>query len=367
MKEETEFVRLDGCFAEGGGQIVRSALGLSALLGIPFDIHSIRHGRCTSGLKAQHVTAITALQELTKATVIGGKAGSETLSFKPGQFVPKDLKIDVGTAGSITLVIQALILPMIFAKKRMNVKITGGTDVEWSMPIDYLKEVLIPQLRRYAHIECNIHRRGYYPKGNGLVEMDVRPRFDLSTMRSAPSIQLVKANPLVMVRGVAHASHDLAQAKVAERMAQAAAKALKDLNVPIDIRQEYHTAASTGCGIALFAYRGVGGEFDVEDPQILGADALGRMGVPAEDVGAKAARLLKTQIGADAPVDEFLADNLVPFIALCGGVLKTTKISEHTKANAYVVESFLGKCLDVDGESRIIRGSLNVFTRELPI
>ena len=136
-------ISLDGSYGEGGGQMVRTALALSVLTNQPFKITDIRKGRCTPGLKAQHLQAIRALQGICGATVIGAKEGSMEISFAPDIFTPKDLNINIGTAGSITLLLQALLPPLIFAEKRTRIRLTG--ELMWmSMPIDYFTQVVIP-------------------------------------------------------------------------------------------------------------------------------------------------------------------------------------------------------------------------------
>ena len=119
-------ISLDGSYGEGGGQMVRTALALSVLTNQPFKITDIRKGRCTPGLKAQHLQAIRALQGICGATVIGAKEGSMEISFAPDIFTPKDLNINIGTAGSITLLLQALLPPLIFAEKRTRIRLTGN-------------------------------------------------------------------------------------------------------------------------------------------------------------------------------------------------------------------------------------------------
>src|SRR5574342_867579 len=119
-------ITLDGSHGEGGGQIVRTALGLSALTGKPFEVINIRKGRPEPGLKNQHMYGIKAVQELCNAQVEGAEAGSEYLKFEPGKLMAKSLKIDMQTAGSITLILQSILLPCCFADKKMKIQIKGG-------------------------------------------------------------------------------------------------------------------------------------------------------------------------------------------------------------------------------------------------
>src|SRR3989338_7934417 len=137
-------IKLDGSYGEGGGQITRTALALSALTGRPFEVDNIRKGRCDSGLKAQHLYCIKSLEELCNAKTNEIKLGSEYLRFIPGEFKAKNLEIEIGTAGSITLLLQAVLLPCLFHKVKLT--IIGGTDGKWAMPYDYFNEVFFRRL-----------------------------------------------------------------------------------------------------------------------------------------------------------------------------------------------------------------------------
>ena len=145
-------IELDGSYLEGGGQIVRTALALSCITQKAFEVTNIRKGRKKPGLKNQHLFCIKALEELCNAKTGHAELGSEKLRFIPGKIKPKTLSIDIGTAGSISLLLQSLFIPTIFAKSKIKIKITGGTDVSWSPQFDYLQQVIIPQLRKYADI-----------------------------------------------------------------------------------------------------------------------------------------------------------------------------------------------------------------------
>jgi len=167
-----ELVKLDGAYLEGGGQIVRNALALSVLTGKGFEVTQIRKGRCDSGLKPQHLHCVKAAAQLSDAYFEDVEIGSERILFQPKTRKIKSLDIDVGTAGSITLLLQSLLIPCMFSK-RVKLTIKGGTDVTWSMPFDYMKEIFLPQLKRYADIDFKLNKRGYYPKGGGLIELNI--------------------------------------------------------------------------------------------------------------------------------------------------------------------------------------------------
>ena len=346
---------LDGSHGEGGGQIIRTALALSTITGKPFEIDNIRKGRCVSGLKHEHLSCIKALQDMCDAKVEGAELGSHKISFVPGKIKKGTYSIDIGTAGSITLLMQSLMIPSFFANGKVRFRIKGGTDVKWSQPVDYFNHVFLPHLRKYAEIDSKIEKRGYYPKGGGMVDISIKPKKDYSlNNKDIPKIELIEQGKLIQIKGISHASIDLEKGQVAERQASSSKMMLAKLNVPINIEKQYQETLSTGSGITLFAMFSLNDEFEYEKPIIIGSDSLGDRGKSAEEVGKEAAERLMNEIGYLAPVDEYLADNLVPFLGLFGGKIKAAKISNHCVANIYVIEKFLDKKFEINNEQKTI-------------
>jgi RNA 3'-phosphate cyclase len=359
-------IKIDGNYLSGGGQIVRTALALSTLTGIPFEVDNIRAGRENPGLKAQHLTGVTSLKELCDAKFEGAEIGSSYLKYQPGKFKPRTIAIDIGTAGSITLLLQSLLLPCCFADKNTRLKIKGGTDVSWALQWDYFANVVLPHIRKFTDkIEVKLLKRGYYPAGGGNVEIKIKPKFHFSEFKTFEEFVLhVKKETrqydltgnyhLMSIKGVSHASKDLAKAEVAERQAKSAKHSLLKLNVPVSISTEYQDTLSTGSGITIWAiYSKDKNESDVLNPIVLGADMLGEKGVSSEQVGQNVANKLMEQILSEAAVDEHLADNLIPWL-IFGGSFRVSKITNHTLTNIYTVERFLGSTFNVDTDKKII-------------
>jgi RNA 3'-terminal phosphate cyclase (GTP) len=356
----TETIKVDGNYLEGGGQIVRTALALSTLLGKPFEICDIRKGRKVPGLKAQHLAAINVLKELCNAKTNPVQVGSEFLSYEPGELVPRTIGIDIGTAGSITLLLQSLWLPLVFHGGKFRLKIKGGTDVSWSMQMDYLKEVFVPQIKRYADVELELLKRGYYPEGGGEIELRIKGYSSFSELiekkKELPKINLVKQGHLMQIKGISHASTELEEAQVAERQARAAKHKLSVLGAPVQISMQYYKTLCAGSGITLWAiFSDQEDDIDIKNPIRLGADVLGERGKRAEVVGEETAEKLIKEIKSGAAVDSHLADNLVPLIGVVGGSFKASEITSHTKTNIYAVEKFLGKCIEVDEKEGVVR------------
>ncbi len=327
-------IRIDGSHGEGGGAIVRQALALSTLTGKAFEVVNIRKGRSQPGLKAQHLHSIKALVELTGAEVKGDVLGNEWLHFKPGKVKSKVIKVDVGTAGSITLLLQSLLLPCIFSGKKVHFEITGGTDVKWSQPIDYFANVLLPYLKPFADFDLKIMKRGYYPKGGGQISLMITGKKRLDECKA---VNHTTRGKILHLKGVCHGSIELESANVVQRMSSSAELLLLKYG-KVNIQQQYCKSLSVGTGITVWAILGDG---YYEHFSILGADCLGEKGVQAEKVGEMAAHALIKEIESQAPVDHFLADQLVPLLGLLGGQMITSEITDHTKSNIYVTEQFL--------------------------
>ncbi len=364
-----EPIQIDGSYLEGGGQIIRTALALSTLTGRHFIATKIRQGRPNPGLKHQHLYCIKALEKLSGAKSRGAALGSTSLKFEPGPIKGQTISIDIGTAGSISLLLQSVLIPSLFADTKVRLKISGGTDTKWAMPYNYFEEVFLPHLKKYAQIQVQLIRRGYYPKGGGSVEIKIKPEYDRTSFstitdfvdflrKEDKKITLLNQGELLQIKGISHASHFLEKAEVAERQSRNAKVILGEKEVPIQIRSEYSETYCPGSGIVLWAkFSNPHGEIDEKDPIILGADSLGERGKPAEKVGGQAAESLIKEIDSKTPVDFHLADNLIPFLALFGGQIKTSQITQHTRTNIYTVEQFLGKCFEIDEEENIVKTS----------
>ncbi len=364
-------IKIDGSYLEGGGQVLRTALAFSSLLLQPFEISNIRKGRPNPGLQPQHLACIRALEELCNASSEGSALNSTAVRFFPGKPQARTLSVDIGTAGSVTLLLQALLVPAMFAPGKVRLKLTGGTNVSHSQPVEYFNSAFLPHLGSFGKFGFSLLQRGYFPKGSGRAELEIRPDFHLSDydtfadLRKAVSMQLHGVNlsergKLLKITGVSHASADLKGADVAERQARAAKVSIQQqlsIACPVIIQSEYSNSLSTGSGVSLFAHFAAVGkdEPDRTHPIILGSDSLGERGKRAEDVGQEAAAGLIREIASGACVDHYLADQLIPFMAIAGsGKILTSEITGHCLTNIFVVEQFLGKCFDVDKEKKLI-------------
>lgn len=321
-------IDVDGSLGEGGGQILRIAVALSALTGLECRVSNIRAGRPKPGLAAQHIAGIRGVAQLCNAELSGDQKGSTKIVFKPGKIRSGDLRLDVGTAGSITLVLQACLLPVIASNQKSRITINGGTNVKWSPPVDYLEKLLFPMLDRMgARMNIDIVRRGFYPQGGGTVTVQV------NTKEGLAPLDLSHRGKLITVEGVCF-SQNLPD-HICKRISHTAKKMFLDGEVKIYCDRT--DGPSTGTGICLISRY---------EKTILGADCLGEKGLSSEKVGEQAARNLICEMEGPGTLDIHAADQLLPYLALAEG--SSRFLVREASQHLYSVAALLPEFLDVD-------------------
>lgn len=296
--------QIDGSTGEGGGQILRTALAVAALTGRALEIVKIREKRPIPGLAAQHLTAVRALAALCDAELEGAELGSRRLCFYPkspvraGSYV-----IDVGaaraggSAGAVSLVLQAVAIPLALARGSSELRLEGGTHVPWSPPFDYLAEVWAPMLARLGMVvELALEVSGWFPLGKGRVHARILGRAG----RPFEPLDATTRPPLARIEGRALAAN--LPAHIPQRIADRARKLLAPLAVPLAIRPERVRAASPGAALCLIAHH--------EDVRA-GFDSLGAPGKASEVVAEEAAHALLAFERGAAVIDRHLADQLL--------------------------------------------------------
>ncbi len=327
-------LEINGSYAEGGGQIVRTALALSCITNKPCKITNIRKGRSTPGLKQQHLTAIRFLEQVTNAYVSDIALGTEELTFYPRTYKLKShYEIDIGTAGSITLLLQSILPFFSSQQKKIKLSIKGGTDVSWSMPISYFMHIFLPAVKPLYDCDCNLLRRGYYPKGQGEVELLIQPK------DQQKPLLILERGELQYIKCISHASQSLQKDHIAEKQVEPAQFLLKE-KAPVSVNVNYGETASQGSGLLLYAQY---------EQSRLGVSFLAQKEEKIQHIGSTLAHDLFSLIDKRGAVDEHLADNLIPYLALYGGSITTTKITDHTRANIYVCEQFLPVTFTIEG------------------
>jgi RNA 3'-terminal phosphate cyclase (ATP) len=328
-------IRIDGAAGEGGGQVLRSALTLSLLTGAPFEIVHIRAGRRKPGLMAQHLQAVAAAAAVGGARIEGAQPGSTTLVFAPTAIRPGHYRFEIGTAGSTSLVLQTVLLPLAFAGAPSTLEITGGTHVAWSPCTHYLDRHWLPYLREMGlAADLTLVRAGFYPRGGGQITARIRPA------ACQRGLSLVERGRLTRIHCLS-AVANLAQS-VAERQSRQALARLAGLAVPIETQNTLLPSPDRGTVFLVVA------EFERTRCCFY---ALGERGKPAERVADEAVDALHAFLATEGAIDEFLADQLLLPLALAPGAseLHTASVTAHLLTNAEVIRRFLSARIEIIG------------------
>ncbi len=328
-------IKIDGSYGEGGGQILRTAIALSCVTQEPVEIFNIRANRPKPGLAMQHLKGIESAKMITNADVEGLKLGSTRVVFKPKSLRGGEFKIDIGTAGSVTLILQTILLPSLYAERESRFEIRGGTDVKWSPSVDYVRFVTFEALKDLnARVDLSLIARGYYPEGGGKIVVDVEP-----SKLEGREFRELKCD---VIKGISHCQN--LPSHVAERQRKSAKEILESKGYKVDIDVEVRKGISTGSGITLWCgYKG--------------SVSLGEKGKRAEIVGRECAEGLLKELERDGTFDKHLADQVMPFSAVAKGktVYTTTEVTKHQISNAYVINKFFdnvrieGNRIEIDG------------------
>jgi RNA 3'-terminal phosphate cyclase (ATP) len=330
-------VEIDGSFGEGGGQILRTALSLAAVTNRPFRMTRIRSRRADPGLKPQHLRAVEAVAAVSGARVEGASLGSQDLLFEPNGVSPGDFRFDVGTAGSTSLILQALVPPLARAGAPSRVEIRGGTHVRWSPCFDYLRLHWLPFVRKIGiDADIEMERAGFYPAGGGIVRSTIRPGGALSPLR------ITQRGSLTRIRGISAVAR--LHVRIAERQRDQAAHRLAARAPRFDCEVVLLPSLSAGTMLLLLA------EFELSQACFF---ALGERGKPAERVADEAVEELLDFLDGEGAVDSRLADQLVLLLALTPGTseLTTSRATGHLVTNAEIVKRFLPVSIEVEGKS----------------
>jgi len=331
-------IHLDGSAGEGGGQILRTALGLSLVTGTPFTIDRIRAGREKPGLLRQHLTAVQAAAEVGKAEVRGAAIGSRVLTFRPGPVTPGTYAFSVGTAGSATLVFQTVLPALLTASGPSSVSFEGGTHNAWAPPYDFLEKAFLPLLARMgARVSTKLERRGFYPAGGGrfAVRIDPCTRLERLDLVERGRIRARRGTAVVASLSPGIAERELKVLERALSIDRTCLKAVEDREsagpgnvVHVEVESEHVTELFTG---------------------------FGEKKLSSEMVGRRLAEEVDLYLKSGAPVGEYLADQLLIPVALAGGgSFVATPLSPHSTTNMDVIAQFLPRKFRVDASKETV-------------
>jgi len=334
-------ILVDGSYGEGGGQILRVALSLSGLLVRPVCVEKIRAGRRNPGLQQQHLTCVRAAGAVTEAEVSGDRFSSDRIAFSPktiagGQY-EFDVSLDRGSAGSVGLVLQALVPILAFAGQSSTTKVHGGTHVAWSPPYHYFDQVFLKTLSMMGlQAKSELNAWGFYPFGGGEVVLDVDP------VDSLKGLRLIDRGSLKNVTGVSAVAN--LPASVAQRQKLHASRRLVAEGIQPEIEEIDAQAKGKGSFLFLLA--------EYENCRC-GFSSLGSKGKPAERVADDVVDQLMKHHKTHSALDGNLADQLAIYASIAEGETSftTSRISEHLITNLWVISQFLSINYRVEGEA----------------
>jgi RNA 3'-phosphate cyclase len=334
-----DMVHIDGSFGEGGGQILRTSLALSCALGKPVQITNIRKDRRKPGLQPQHLTAVKAAATIARAEVQGAELSSTAIRFLPNRTHGGTYRFDVaekkGSAGSTSLVLQTILLPLCFAEQASLVSVNGGTHVPWSPSFHYLSSIVAPLLFRLGvRAEFAIASWGWYPIGGGQVSARITPE------QALQPLTVIERGRLLRISGISAVSN--LPVHIAARQRDRAIAVLSKEGIDASI--EVLSGPSAGKGSFLF----LAAEFE---RVTAGFDALGAIGKRAEEVADEACSGLLSHLRARGALDPHLADQVAPWLAFCQGPSEftTSRVTRHLLTNLWVVRQFMDIDVRVEG------------------
>jgi len=326
-------LEIDGSQKSGSGTILRLSIALAGVLGEPLHIYNIRQRRGQPGLRPQHLESVLTAAKLCNAEMKGATLGSRELWFKPDDIVSGEIRAEIGTAGSIPMLLLTILPLCAYAKGAVGVRVVkGGTDVRHAPTINYLRYVFLPMLERMGlKASLTVRKYGYYPKGMGEVLLEVQPCSNLTPLR------LEEFGTVEEVRGVSVCTF-LEDRKVAERQAKAANGYLKNhgYEARIQVVNDRSNPLQKGSSLVLWTKTSTGA--------LLGGDAIGELRKLSEVVGREAAENLFRDVEVHATVDVHLADMLVPYVALADGnsVYLSRDVTDHLDTNMWLAQKILG-------------------------
>lgn len=326
MKKNIEdIVRIDGSQGEGGGQMLRSALTLSMQTGRPFTIENIRAKRKKPGLMRQHLTAVKAAARISSAQVEGADLGAQELKFSPSEVNSGEYHFAVGTAGSTTLILQTILLPLCLADKPSIVVLEGGTHNAFAPPFDFMERVFAPIINRMgARINMILEKPGFYPAGGGRVKVEISPVDKLNPISILDRGELKNQKTIAIVNNLAD--------HIAERELK---KVQQKLNLKTSQLVHKSMTSGEGPGNILFV------ELEYENVTEI-MTGFGEHRKAAEVIAGEVCDTVIQYLKDKVPVGEYLSDQLLLPMCLAGkGAFRTNVRSTHFTTNCGIIKEFL--------------------------
>ncbi len=330
----SKIIDIDGSLGEGGGQVLRTSLALSLLLGKSFHLRHIRAGRAKPGLQAQHLMSVQAAGRIGKAKLRGASLGSTDLTFEPGDVQPGEYRFTIGTAGATALVLHTIYLPLALAKSESRIVIEGGTHVKAAPCFDFLQHTWAPYLRTLGlAIDVRMERPGFYPRGGGRIEAIIRPASEIAGFHGLTTEAIADAQVHVGIVGLPE--------NVGDRLAKLATDGLRQLGLKVTVQRE-NWSGGLGCMIGATLPTQPAGTFFF---------SLGEKGKSAERVADELVTQVRDYLqAAPAGVDEHSADQLLLPLVFANGSsrFRVARVSSHLLTNMAVIGYFCERAIRCD-------------------
>ena len=323
-----DLIEIDGSFGEGGGQIIRTCVSLAAMTGRSVAIHNVRGRRTKPGLQPQHLAAVRAAASLCQAELTGDEVGSRFLRFVPqAPVVAGDYHFTIGTAGAAPLVVQTVLIPLARATGASNVRVTGGTHVPHSPPVEYLETVYVPMLQQVGlDVKLSYSSAGFYPRGGGEIAVQI------GQPEVIEPLDWRERGALKELRGFVVTSN--LPEHVGQRGAETVERAMKAIGRKVDIERREKPSPGPGAAVILVAGCASG---------YAAFSSIGELRRPMEKVAQTPSQDFMRWWKSGASCDEHLADQLVLPMAFATGpsYWTTPTVTEHLRTVIWVVKHFL--------------------------
>ena len=326
-----ELVQIDGSYGEGGGSIVRFSMAFAALLKKPLEIINIRSNRENPGLRTQHLAGIKLIHQIFGGTLQGAEIGSTKIKYFPKQnfsFEANHIKVPIETAASIGLIIQSIQLELANLQEELTIELIGGaTYGMWAPSIDFIEHVTLRYLNLFGiNFQIKIEKHGFYPKGGAKVILVINP---IKSIKN--DLVINKRESISQMKGVSIASKQLEKSQVAERTAKSAQTLLEKNGFTTEIESLYVDSISVGNGITVWT----------ESNFPFGSSNVGQRGVSSEKLGQNLATNFLNDWNNGGVLDEYLTDQIIPFMSLHKSEVLTGPLSQHSATNIWLCNKFL--------------------------